>query len=320
VIKFLAEASPEAARVEALATLNPANPFATAAYLQAEQSLGAQPWLLGCEDRGDLTYGCFGFLRCGRLNRRLTIPSLPSADEPFWRGLREFNRAHGITVLELDSFASPVLSIPPLGVETRRLARHEFLLHLDVSEAKLVERMRVNHRQSLRRGIKSGVEAHITNDSAALDDHLLLIKSSMARRQARGESVSYNPSHKNLRRFLETGFCRLFLAVLGSETVSSMMVAKSARGAYLCTSGTSPRGMAVGASHFLIHEIALTSRREGAIIFNLGGVTDLNSGLAQYKRHFGAEGVSLEAAEFYVGSPWRRAVGFVVNHVRRSAL
>jgi len=320
VVKFLAEANPEAARLEALAAVSPENPFATAAYLRAEQSLGAQPWLLGCEDGGRLTYGCFGFLRFGRLNRRLTIPSLPSADEPFWSGLREFNRAHGITVLELNSFASPVLSIPALGEETGRLARHEFRLHLDVPEAKLVERMRINHRQSLRKGIKSGIEVRITNDWAALDDHLLLMKSSMTRRQARGESVSYDDSHKNLRRFLETGFCRLFFAVLGSETVSSMLVARSKQGAYLYTSGTSPEGMAVGASHFLIHEIALTSRREGAIVFNLGGVADLNSGLAQYKRHFGAEVVSLEAAEFYVGSPWRRAIGLVVNRVRRSPL
>jgi Acetyltransferase (GNAT) domain len=318
VVKFIAEANPEASRVEELAALSPANPFATPAYLEAEQSFGAQPWLLGCVDGGNLIYGCFAFLRCGRLNRRLTIPSLPAADESFWSGLLKFNRLHGITILELNSFASPALSIPALRNETRRIGRHEFLMSLDVPEPSLFERMRINHRQSALKGIKSGIEACISSEPAALDDHLRLIASSMARRQSRGESVSYQSSLDGLRPYIETGFCRLFLAVLGSETVSSMMVARSALGAYLYTSGTSPSGMLIGASHFLIHAIAVTSRREGARIFNLGGATNLNSGLAQYKRHFGAEGIALEAAEFYVGSPWRRALGSIVHYVRHS--
>jgi hypothetical protein len=318
-MRFLAEANPGATRVEMLAGLTPTNPFATAAYLQAEQLLGAHGWLLGCEENGKLIYGCFGFLRRGRLNCRLTISSLPAADEPFWRGLQEFNRTHGVTVLELNTFASPALSIPGLGKETSRSTRHEFLVHLDVPEAQLLERMNTNNRRNVRRAMKSGVELRVVNDSAALDDHLLLIGSSMTRRQARGESVSsFGRSHTVLRHYLETGFCRQFLALMGSETLSSIMVARSAQGAYLHSAGTSPRGMEIGASHFLIHGIAVTSRSEGALVFNLGGVSDLDSGLAQYKRSFGTEDVALEAAEFYVGTSWRRAVGSIVNHVRHS--
>jgi hypothetical protein len=47
---------------------------------------------------------------------------------------------------------------------------------------------------------------------------------------------------------------------------------------------------------------------EGATLFNLGGVSDPDSGLAQYKRHFGSDCWESEAAEFYVGSSWRKAI------------
>ncbi|HUK18445.1 MAG TPA: GNAT family N-acetyltransferase [Bryobacteraceae bacterium] len=307
-MEFWAEVSPGAARAAELAALDPANPFATPAYLAAEQSFGAEPWLLGCVEGGKLGYGCLAFLRSGRLNRRLTISSLPAAEDTFWRGLREFSRAHHVGILELNTFASPPLSIPALGEQTSRMQRHEFLLRLGDPETSLLERMRVNHRQSARKGIKAGLVVRVTGDPAALDDHIRMIASSMGRRQARGETVSYQSSPDGLRPYLESGFCRLFLAVLGTEPVSSMLVARASEGAYLYTSGTAPAGMAVGASHFLMHEIALTSRREGARVFNLGGVGDLESSLAQYKRHFGAEPIALEAAEFYVGTAWRKAV------------
>jgi lipid II:glycine glycyltransferase (peptidoglycan interpeptide bridge formation enzyme) len=80
-----------------------------------------------------------------------------------------------------------------------------------------------------------------------------------------------------------------------------MTVADAPQGAYLHTSGTSAEGMASGASHFLLYEIMLAKQKAGVAIFNLGGVRDMESGLAQYKRHFGADSVALEAAEFSTG-------------------
>jgi lipid II:glycine glycyltransferase (peptidoglycan interpeptide bridge formation enzyme) len=156
--------------------------------------------------------------------------------------------------------------------------------------------------------MKAGLRVRITSDPAHLDEHVRLIDSSMQRREAKGENVPVGASSEELRPYLESGFCRIFQAILGEETVSSMMVAHASTGAYLYTSGTSPTGMKMGASHFLVHEIAQTCQRQGAHVFNLGGVRDVNSGLGQYKRYFGAEMVNLEAAEFYVGSIWQKAI------------
>jgi len=236
------------------------------------------------------------------------IPSLPAAEESFWNGLEGFGRAQKISVLELNSFGSPSASIPMLGEEVERIERHEFVLRLDDRRTGLLERMQINHRQRARKGMKAGLRVRITTDPVHLNEHVRLIAFSMQRREAKGENVPFGASSEGLRPYLESGFCRIFQAILGEETVSSMMVAQASAGAYLYTSGTSPTGMGIGASHFLVHEIAQICQREGARVFNLGGVTDVNSGLGQYKRYFGAEMVKLEAAEFYVGNIWQKAI------------
>ena len=307
-LEFFAEADPGAARCGELAALQPANPFATFAYLQAERSFGGRPWLFGCSRDGMPIYGCLGFLRSGRLERRLEIASLPAAEEPFWSGLREFSHTHRVTILELNSFASPAVSIPAMTGERTRIQRHEFQAPLDTSDTGLLERLQMNHRQRVRKGMKAGLEVRTASDAECLADHVRIMAMSMQRRQARGESVPTGSTAESLAPYLSTGFCRLFQAVLSSETVSSMMVAQAASGAYLYTSGTSPAGMNIGASHFLVYEILKASRQSGAGVFNLGGVGDLSSGLAQYKRYFGAAPVALEAAEFDLGSALHKVV------------
>ncbi len=304
--EFFAEAGPGPARCGELASRQPTNPFATFAYLQAELSFGGAAWLLGCANGKDLDSGCLGFLRSGRLDRRLTIPSLPAAEEPFWSGLANFCRAQNVTILELNTFASPAVSIPVLGEQRRRVERHEFVAPLDSADDDgLLQQMHPNHRQMVRKGMKAGLEVRITRDPEYLKEHVAVMRSSLARRESRGEDVWSEPDAELLRPHLK-GACRLFQALAGGETVSSMTVAEASAGGYLHTAGTSPAGMRIGASHFLLYEILKACRQGGGRIFNLGGVSDLSSGLALYKRHFGAFPVTLEAAEFDVGSAWRR--------------
>ena len=91
-----------------------------------------------------------------------------------------------------------------------------------------------------------------------------------------------------------------------------MTVAIAPRGRYLHTSGTGPEGLKLGGSQYLLYEIMRLSLIEGATVFNLGGVSDPQSGLAMYKRHFGSDCWQSESAAFYLGSglrliAWRAA-------------
>ncbi len=105
---------------------------------------------------------------------------------------------------------------------------------------------------------------------------------------------------------METGLCTLFQAFHDGQPVSSMLVAQAVRGAYLQSSGTSPAGMDTGASHFLLYEILSRLQLDGVDVFNLGGVDNIDSGLALFKSHFGATPILLESAEFYLGGYIRR--------------
>jgi lipid II:glycine glycyltransferase (peptidoglycan interpeptide bridge formation enzyme) len=74
--------------------------------------------------------------------------------------------------------------------------------------------------------------------------------------------------------------------------------------------------MSSGASHCLIHEIALALQTQGIERFNLGGADDPNGGLERFKAGFGTTPVELEAAEFSFSGPIRRAITQVVDGIK----
>ena len=302
---FMAERRPAAGRYEELSTLDPANPFATFAHVRAEEGPVGEPWLLECRDRGRLVCGCIGFVRRGRMNCRLTITSLPEVSEDFWAGMKSLIAKERITILELNTFSSRTLNIPSLGTELGRKRRYEYVVPLDGTPDDILRRMHKHHRQSVRKGMDTGLVVR-TGNECRLEDHVKVIGASMQRRVGRGEQIESPPTLEGLQACLNSGLCRLFQACRGDEVVSSMSLAIAPRGRYLHTSGTSPEGMKSGASHYLLYEIMRVSIAEGATLLNLGGVSDPDSGLAQYKRHFGSDCWESEAAQFYVGSGLRR--------------
>jgi hypothetical protein len=302
---FVAARRPDSELYQQLSRLDPANPFVTLAHARAEQETGGEPWLLGWRDGGAITGGCLGFVRRGRLNRQLSITSLPEMPPDFWAGLKGFITAQGITLLELNTFCSRAANIPPLGTELKRRLRFEYVVPLEGTPADLLRRMHQHHRQSVRKGMNAGLVVRADSESRP-DEHVKLIGASLQRRTGRGEQIESPPTMDGILACVNSGLCRLFQACRGDEVLSSMTVAIARRGRYLHTSGTSAEGMKIGASHYLLYEIMRVSLVEGATLFNLGGVSDPHSGLAMYKRHFGCDRWKSESAEFYVGSGLRR--------------
>jgi lipid II:glycine glycyltransferase (peptidoglycan interpeptide bridge formation enzyme) len=316
-MSFQADMEASSESLEKLARLSPANPFYTSAYCEAMRALGYDPVLLSCSE-GELEVSCSAFIKSGRLNRSLEItsmPQLPAATE-FWQGLLNFCHEAKVSILEVNTFASRYVAIPRLGQETGRKHRIEFVL--DLRDRELWKETRKGHRWSINRARKAGLKVEATGQRTACTTHAAMFAASMVRRKTRGESTPNELDIRSCQALIENGAGKLFQATLDGKVMSSALVLVSKTAAYYQTAGTSSEGMACGASHFLIFEIARALQEEGMELFNLGGTDRMSVGLQEFKSGFGTERVELEAAEFFLGNKVRRVLGVTLQLVRDS--
>jgi lipid II:glycine glycyltransferase (peptidoglycan interpeptide bridge formation enzyme) len=225
----------------------------------------------------------------------------------------EFCRKQGVTRLELNSFASAAASIPVWPGERSRRKRCEYVLDLGPSGTDLWKRLASNHARNIKRARKLGLEVRRTRESAACRIHADLMAASLERRKDRGESVFEDDALQPVLALTRHGAGELFQIVRQQQVLSSILVLLADKGAYYHSAGTSPDGMACGASHCLIHDIAQTLQGQGLERFNLGGADETNAGLERFKSGFGATATELEAAEFSFAGPLRRAVSSVAT-------
>ncbi len=303
-----------------ISSFEPFNPFRTAAYVETMKALGTEPWLLYETEQGRIICGCFGFVRSGRLNKLLEIPSvLPAGPGAvFWTGLLHFCRQERISQLNVESFASTIAKIPSLSGETGRRKRVEHVLSLQNTNVRST--MSTNHRRNVQKAEKAGVLVERATASEACSDHARLQDASMERRIALGEQVSADAQSSTSFAFLTHHAGELFRATLGTQVLSSILILRSARGAYYHSAGTSAEGMAIGASHFLIWRVTEILRGEGVELFNLGGADASNPGLERFKKGFSPQEIHLESASFYLASPLRRKVVSAVRALREDPL
>jgi lipid II:glycine glycyltransferase (peptidoglycan interpeptide bridge formation enzyme) len=283
------------------------------------QDAGYRSWVLGLQN-GALVSGCGAFLRSGKLTRTLEIHSAPvlSGAAAFWDGLLEFCRSQRVTHLEVGSFGASGAFVPELPGEQHRVRRWECVV--DLAGADLWESLHSKHKQGINRAKKTGVIVRAGCGERDCDEHEQLMHASTQRRQTRGEDIA-DPSGAAQRRLLvRHGAGQFFQALLGEKVVSSTLILLSATTGYCHTAGTSPEGMQCGASHLLNYEIARTLQQRAMTVYNLGGVQDLDSGLAKFKLRFGARIVELEAADFLVGSRLVEGLSKAARWLRESQL
>jgi hypothetical protein len=296
---------------------DPDNPFLTAQYMLAQRSLGHDVWIAGINDGDVMKAAALLMLKRGRLRRWLTIPASPSVadDSVFWLGLRSFCRTHGVTDLELSTFATPGSVIPPMPKEIQRVERTEFALRL-ADGVDLWAGLSRSHRDRVKKGRKNGLTVRRGRSAAAIDAHVALHINSMNRRKARGENVSLEFDRANPTALLASGAGELFQAMLGDHVASSLLVLRSPTGAYSESSGNSPEGMNIGASHFLRYETAVALQNEGVEVFYLGGVRAHEAGLRSYKSGFGTTPLPMCSVAVYLGNAFRRNLSTVADLLR----
>jgi hypothetical protein len=299
---------PDEAVLSVLSSRVPTNPFYTAEYCKFRKACGFQPWALLQNDHGVLRSGCTAFVQRGRLSRLLEIASLPRLDsqETFWHGLMSFCRSHRITDLCVDSFASEKARIPALAPESWRKDRREFVILLQ--HPGLWQSMNKGHNYCVKRGRKNGMQADWFSGESACLTHARLVDASMARRIERGEDVSGAAGHEKYLEILRSGAGALYQAILHGQVVSSGMVLKAPKGAYLHSMGSNAEGMQTGAAHFLLYELGNELKSQSAELLNLGGTEETHGGLVQFKSGFGASTVvyELESAQFILNPRWAR--------------
>lgn len=295
-MRFVVDHAPSTAGMALVERLVPANAFATVAYARARQSLGESCLVLGLEsDTAMMNSACFAFIREGRVNRSMEVPSLPAMDRPdvFYAGLLNFCHARRVTVLEVNSYASPSAEIAPLPRERVRHARLEWVL--DLSSVATWEHLASNHRRSISRARRLGIRIRRTNAVTAVIAHCRLMETSMERRTRRGEAVDFEPGSADAfaRMVVESGAGVIYQACLAEEVLASVLILLAQRGAYYHSAGNAPAGMKAGASAFLVASIAEALAHENKEVLNLGDARPDNAGLYRFKSGFGARQVPL---------------------------
>ncbi len=298
------------AEVERLA---PFAPFDTLKHARARAALGEQPYLFILREASGIAAACAGFLTRGRLTSSLRLPSFPTLEDPrrFGAGLEQFCRAQGVWDLELGTFGSLSATFPTLGAEIARRPRWEFVL--DLSQEISPRSLATNHKRNAERARKGGVQIVTTRDPGAATAHLQLMNASMSRRQQRGEDVSAGKDARQIAAYLQSGCAEIFRAVKDDVVLSSILVLQSDRVGYYHSAGTTPEGMQLGASPYLIVQTAAKLRERGFTEFNLGGAEPENAGLWRFKSGFGAQVRNLEAATFSCVTPFKRRLRSVMQ-------
>ncbi|MDW7710943.1 MAG: GNAT family N-acetyltransferase [Deferrisomatales bacterium] len=295
----------------------PHNPFFTPAYLAARGDSGERPWLLALWAHGRVVAGCTAFETRRRTGRALEIHSAPAVvqERAYWEGLLGFCRERGVQELVLQTYGSPELTIPGGTRELWRRRRREHVWDLTAGNG--AAGFSPNHRRNAGRALKAGVELRVAETREACRAHGHLVGASLTRRRERGEAVPSPRSEALWLRLLANGAALIYQGTREGTPLSSALVLLAPEGAYYQSAGTSPEGMAVGASHFVVQGAADDLRRRGIRRFNLGGAGPDEEGLGRFKAGFGARPVELEAAAHWVASPWLLALRRGVQALRR---
>ena len=314
--EFVAIREPRPSLLHEMAALSPTNPFATSAYAAARRAFAGDPWVVGLTQQGRLSAGCLAHMRLGYIRRSFEIVSLPDLPNPemFWQGLLEFCRRERIDELVVNTFGSPSSPIPKLVGEKARTDRSEYIL--DLQGCDLSARLSVQHRRNLARARKQGLSVRRVTDCDACQAHAAMLVASMERRRDRGESVPVAFPSEEFLAIMTAGAGELFQAVDGSEVVSSMLLLRTARGAFSHTMGTNASGMKYGGSRLVVFEAESTLAKEGVEILNLGGISENNPGLREFKLGFGARTVDLQAARFSFATSFKRSLVGAASAVR----
>ena len=223
--------------------------------------------------------------REGGQNRLVaTLSALPHPVEPLWTRILELAGLCKARLITIEMFGPAATNGSPFANEVAR--HHTQVYVMDLQDADLEAGLSSNHRRNLRKAESLGFSMIETTAPEAVAAHVRLCGASNDRRAGRGEKIQGNKDRKATEAYLETGAARLFQASLRGEVLSSILVLTIGRAAYYDTGGTSPEGMKMGGSHFLMVHTMVRLKEQGIATFSLDVAN--TEGLIKFKTGFGA--------------------------------
>ena len=294
-----------------LSALWPRNPFLTNAYARARARMNETPWLIHITSASGQTTDIPAFMRVGRVNRSLEIPSFPANIEwpAFSQAVLALCREARITSLTMNTFGADTdqeLILPEQGTLH---SRTEFSLNL--LQEDLAARFSLAHRRNIRKAEREGLKLSMTTDADACLEHLQLFSSSVTRRVNRGEDISFDDSPSWLVPFVEEKAGTIFRVEHGGSVIASCLLLRSSKGAYYFSSGANEQGRRLGAAQYLVAEASRQLREQGVETFNLGGARAEETGLFNFKEGFSGNQIPLSSAQFRLGNAVYKFVDYL---------
>jgi hypothetical protein len=225
-------------------------------------------------------------LRRSRFAKTLvvTVASALQESDFFWRTVVGAAKGYGASELILEMFGEAAAEVRSFDHET---VRHKTQIYVaDLTKPDLAADLSSNHRRNLRKAEAAGFVVSTGDTAEAIENHVRLCGNSNERRAGRGEKIQGNKDRKSTEAYLASGCGTLYQAVCAGETLSSILVVRIGSSAYYDTGGTSPEGMKMGGSHFLMFSVMQILKSQGILSFSLDVAN--TEGLIKFKTGFGA--------------------------------
>lgn len=214
-----------------------------------------------------------------------TISGKLSEAEFFGNTVMDIARQMSATKVILEIFGNRDFTMSPVIGET---SRHTTAIYVcDLTRDDLAAALSSNHRRNLRKAEAAGFTITEGKTVADIEAHVRLCGASNDRRAGRGEKIQGNKDRRATEGYLASGYATLMQCRQGDEIMSSILVLRIGDAAYYDTGGTSPEGMKMGGSHFLMFSTMERLKSQGVRTFSLDVAN--SEGLVKFKTGFGAE-------------------------------
>jgi hypothetical protein len=312
--------SPVADLKKELRNLLPDAPEICIASEQARSLIcGGQPMLFSLTRQDEKLFSALATMRRGRLRCALfvtVVEEIPDADL-FWNGVLDFIGRRDVTELSVMTVATsrPQAAIPQFGRPTRQFANVKLYIQ-NLSRSPDTIHLSSNHKRNIAKAKKAGIQVMRLDEDDSVRRHFELTGLSLDRREKRGESIVLRASRESVMELLASGAGRLFQAGKEGEVLSSKLVYVLSEYGFYYDGGTSPEGMRLGVSHYLMSEIMASLRSEGIRSLNMGLAAEPTGGLWRYKEGFGSERLIIERARYDFLTPVKQVKNGIRNLFR----
>jgi len=260
-------------------------------------------WCLRSE-REAAEFECYSILNRGRLggSMRVTLDiDTAVTDDSVWDALQDHAREKGASVLHIEANGRSKRQLPTFKNEK---SRHTVQVY-SVDLAREIE-IGKRHRRNVGKARKRNVSMVISKDEAAIRAHVNLCRLSVDRRENRGEAIEGLITREAATSLVVNSGARLFQATLNGQILSSDLVVFVGPYAFYDSGGTSPEGMQIGSSYFLMASMIEHLKQDNMRILNLGVGAENRPGLSLFKSGFGADCFEFQTVEVDTASRVQR--------------